>query len=773
MTFYLGGKNYNITFDGTNVTFSYGGTNRGTININDYSILRYQYYRRWEECFIFCWWESSSYNQRSAAYNPKIVEIDGKPYTFYYYRADIADDKDNVYLDFYWLRFTEVKPCPDDDPADGVDNMLFTHADWVWWPGWTTNAAGLFWDKEDGSDGAIHSVGYSGGNWNADEEVFVLDVGPLGTSYIAGFPQEYYLNMSVGIYGHQGELTDERTGDIIAIAGTDIFEDADAAHQLIERTLSAHANMSWDGSTFTNSSGFLSYNIDFSSDPDMDIPMAMFRTDTYGTNYLRQLADVEKITAHADIEKSLIKVVNNVKERTTYILYSKDGQKEFLIEIDNALDLSSFGMSEYELSDEVALRMLKEKFQNGTLEVKEEESDPAGFYRVEFNNAVKHDSGFKEITAESWSQGINADYSRQESGGVATSIGRTEYEQTNVLSSAGKVLSSHVNKKETYGTETDIATDYTRMASYDSFGQLMSQTSLKLQGSCSDITMAGKDFGLRGQSLTGILSREENITKNATYDSLGQMVNMFSSNFKTGTFITSAGLKDARIHDDPEKEYIYVETLQEGTVDGLGRMNYYDRWAEHTLRAATGFPIVPYLTYSGQIHTTFDDNLGKQMYDSINQLANYIKTIEKYGQFITNKMNDDLTALIRWEEGAVGPMNYAYANDVANVWGFGDRHPGADWLMQSPDAINPGDPFYTKTITQDANSFAIGWPDYDYLGRVNGWLTNTDEVTEMRWYDAAVVPNVYLTYNRITNSKSERRRGISYDEMSRMTDYQH
>ncbi|MDD4957602.1 MAG: hypothetical protein PHQ61_08200, partial [Candidatus Omnitrophica bacterium] len=279
------------------------------------------------------------------------------------------------------------------------------------------------------------------------------------TNFIIGWTNEtiyddgkvrYMPQITVSLYGASLEFEDVRNDNVLGAATTSIFENADIARQLITATLMGQTDRRWDSETgrFSDTSGYMSYSVDFS---DIDnLPVSMYITDAIGEQDLSNIANIERVQA-TDPSKTVIRISNNILGSTTYIVYNKDGQKEFLITISSGKSWSDYWSgSEGDISlsgaDNVQ-ETLRSRLLDGTYKVT---TTPVseGITKVEIYTIIEHDQGFKCITKELWQQGFEHTHVSMDIGGNPYSIGSTHNIQTNLIDPSGYVIATNIQKIE-------------------------------------------------------------------------------------------------------------------------------------------------------------------------------------------------------------------------------------------------------------------------------------------------------------------------------------
>ena len=144
--------------------------------------------------------------------------------------------------------------------------------------------------------------------------------------------------------------------------------------------------------------------------------------------HLGQIATVTRIdTTGYDSTKTVVKVVNNLNNSISYIVYTEEGQKEFMIQLTPGRTLADIGVSvEASLSDSAVLAGIQAAFQAGGIQVVDSPAS-SGILNIEFYELTKLDSGFMRITSEIWHQGFGPSHVRTSSNGVIINDGRTHW----------------------------------------------------------------------------------------------------------------------------------------------------------------------------------------------------------------------------------------------------------------------------------------------------------------------------------------------------------
>ncbi len=251
--------------------------------------------------------------------------------------------------------------------------------------------------------------------------------------------------------------------------------------------------------------------------------------------------------------------------------------------------------------------------------------------------------------------------------------------------------------------DIDLQTHYTRMVGYDSFGNIMAQTTRTRQGSSDDILLPGTDLGNGGTILSGINNREWSYLRDVVIDSLGQRASAYEQKMKQGTFITSAGYKDARLSGDGlSGEHVntyfhkgfmtgFWQAANRPVVDSLGRLtDYRERYDER-------------FSLSGQDgYSRTLINVAGITYDTLNQIGAFTRYILKDGNFYNNQLNSDGTAL-------EARFNYS-ANDIAFPPDCADESVTYDRIIQTYTADGYGRIESVTTVTrEDTNISVVGY----------------------------------------------------------------
>ena len=167
----------------------------------------------------------------------------------------------------------------------------------------------------------------------------VNGLGSDGTNYVIGWipnANNSTYTMSISIYGADAEFTDTRTGLLSTAATSGIFESADIARQLATTISKSGAATSWNGSRIVRSSGYLSYAVYFNETDNLPVSIVMTDAGGYSAGSfatITRISSPQSPAAGSDATKTVIKVTSTIDGSNSYLVYNKDGQKEFEIRL--------------------------------------------------------------------------------------------------------------------------------------------------------------------------------------------------------------------------------------------------------------------------------------------------------------------------------------------------------------------------------------------------------------------------------------------------------